>query len=41
MANLAVLCIAWAFFLAFGGALGLNIPCILMIVGTVLHLIGK
>lgn len=41
MANLAILFIAWAFFLAFGGTLGWSVPCILMIVGTVLHLIGR
>lgn len=41
MANLAVFFIAWAFFLAFGGALGINVPCVLMVIGSILHLIGK
>ena len=41
MANLAVLCALWMFFLLWGGAVGLNIPFILLLAATILHLIGK
>jgi hypothetical protein len=41
MANLAVLCALWMFFFLLGGAIGLNVPFVLLCAATILHLIGK
>ena len=38
--NLAWLCIVWAALLLLGIAVGLNIPFVLAVVGTVLYLIS-
>lgn len=35
---IAWLCIAWAFFLVVG-AVGLNVPTVLMIIGSILYLV--
>ena len=37
--SIAYLCFVWAFALLLGVALGLNIPFVLLVIGTVLYLI--
>lgn len=37
--SIAYLCFVWAFALLLGVAVGLNIPFLLLVVGTVLYLI--
>lgn len=41
MANLAVLFVVWAFFFLLGGAIGFNLPLVLLVIGSVLHLLGR
>lgn len=38
--NLAWLCIVWCFAILVGVVMGLNVPFILLVVGTVLYLIA-
>jgi hypothetical protein len=40
LGKIAYLCFAWTVFILLGIALGLNLPFILAVIGTVLYLIG-